>query len=262
LPPPPSAPGCRTPARIFVTTIPLPTAYSRPTRRASLAYSGTHPRQDCRYGADAAAVSGILAKAGGGAKGFDYTKIANNGFALDPGATLGSGSNNWACTRDGVTGLTWEVKSALNADLRYSGHTYTWFNSNSSTNGGNSGSSGSTGTCIPVSSLCNTAVYIAALNAAHLCTYTDWRLPTRRELFTLVDFDGSSPAVEPTYFLNTTEGNFWTNSSSVQDPTAAWTIGFGDGVSLAGQQVVEILRAACSRRPILEPMTTSIGLTG
>ena len=43
--------------------------------------AGTHPRQDCRYGLDPAADAGAL-KTGAGAKGFDYTKIANNGTAL------------------------------------------------------------------------------------------------------------------------------------------------------------------------------------
>src|SRR5450432_3765990 len=44
--------------------------------------TGTFPRQDCRFGADAAAIAGMLAKTGGGVRGFDYTKIANDGTAL------------------------------------------------------------------------------------------------------------------------------------------------------------------------------------
>ncbi|MBP8283259.1 MAG: hypothetical protein KAX46_05010, partial [Chromatiaceae bacterium] len=46
-----------------------------------------------------------------GQAGFSFTKIANSGNALPAAAALGSGANDWACTRDNVTGLTWEVKT-------------------------------------------------------------------------------------------------------------------------------------------------------
>ncbi|CAK0760499.1 hypothetical protein CCP3SC5AM1_2860003 [Gammaproteobacteria bacterium] len=44
--------------------------------------SATNPRQDGRYGRDAAAAAGQLTKIGAGAAGFDYTKIANDGSEL------------------------------------------------------------------------------------------------------------------------------------------------------------------------------------
>lgn len=150
--------------------------------------AGTHPRQDCRYGRDPAAAAGVLTKTGAGVKGFDYTKIANNGATLGAGAALGTATAAWACTKDNITGLTWEVKTATSTDLRYSGHTYTWYSTDGSINGGNAGDTGGN-TCSATlpGSLCNTQAYVAAVNAAQLCTYFDWRLPTQRELLTLVD---------------------------------------------------------------------------
>src|SRR6187549_1514494 len=56
---------------------------------------GTHPRQDCRFGRDPAAAVGALAKTGAGAKGFDYSKIANNGTVLPASATLGTAPTDW-----------------------------------------------------------------------------------------------------------------------------------------------------------------------
>lgn len=102
---------------------------------------------DGRYGRDAAAAAGRLSKTGGGAAGFDFTKIANNGSEIPSGASLGGRSNDWACTRDNVTGLTWEVKTTGPTDLRYSGHRYWWYDTNDLENGGNRGSvgNGSTG---------------------------------------------------------------------------------------------------------------------
>src|SRR5205085_12588852 len=114
-----------------------------PTNPDSIARdTGTHPRQDCRYGADAAAISGTLIKTGAGAKGFDYTKIANNGTTLPAAAPFGTANTAWGCTRDNATGLVWEVKTATNTDLRYTGHTFAWYDTDSTSNGGNAGGTG------------------------------------------------------------------------------------------------------------------------
>ncbi len=147
--------------------------------------AGTHPRQDCRYGRDAAAAAGALTKTGAGAKGFDYNKIANNGTTLAAGAALGAAATDWACTKDNITGLTWEVKVNDIAHLRHRGHTYTWYNSNAATNGGDAGGTGgnSCNATLP-GNLCNTEAFVTAVNAAALCSYTDWRMPTKRELLT------------------------------------------------------------------------------
>ena len=197
--------------------------------------AGTHPRQDCRFGRDPAAAAGALTKTGAGAKGFDYTKIANNGSTLAAGASLGTGAADWACTRDNVTGLTWEVKTGTDTDLRHSGHTYTWLSSDGSTNGGSAGDPGSD-TCnatLPPGNLCNTAAFITAVNTAALCSYTDWRMPTQRELRTLVHAVGSSPSIDLSYFPNTPASYFWTGSSYALDPDQAWFVLFDDGYAAA-----------------------------
>jgi hypothetical protein len=106
---------------------------------------GTHPRQDCRYGRDPAAAAGAP-KVGAGAKGFDYTKIANDGSALAATVALGSNPTDWACTQDNITGLMWEVKT-FTSGLRNKAHTYTWYNSTASTNGGTAGTVGAGSTC-------------------------------------------------------------------------------------------------------------------
>ena len=47
-----------------------------------------------------------------GRLGFSYSKISPTGAVLANTAVLGSGVNNWACTKDNVTGLIWEVKTS------------------------------------------------------------------------------------------------------------------------------------------------------
>lgn len=200
--------------------------------------TGTHPGQDCRFGRDAAAAGSALPKIGAGAKGFDYTKISNFGAELASTAAQGGGANDWACTRDNITGLTWEVKTATAMDLRYLGHTYTWYDSNPATNGGNSGTTGvnSCGATLP-GSLCNTEAYVAAVNAYAVCNYIDWRMPTIRELFTLVDEGNSTVGVDPSHFPDMgTPSNFWTGSSYAEGNDLAWMVNFHSGTTVTNRK--------------------------
>ncbi|HEY2902497.1 MAG TPA: DUF1566 domain-containing protein [Polyangia bacterium] len=58
---------------------------------------------------------------------------------------------------------------------------------------------------------------------------TDWRLPTRIELVSLVDVTRQSPSIDPTAFPDTPSEWFWTSSPAADDPTAAWYVAFFDG---------------------------------
>lgn len=197
---------------------------------ATTGNAGTRPHQDGRYGRDAAQAAGQLpTKTGAGAAAFDFTKIANNGTPLAAGATLGTNPTDWACTRDNVTGLVWEVKTT--SGLRSSAHTYTWYSA--SNNGGNAGSVGSNtcgGTLSGYSNQCNTANYVAAVNAAGLCGATDWRLPTRRELLGIVH-NGltTGPMVDATYLPNTQSDWYWTSDTYTLGPAGAWIVFFYGG---------------------------------
>lgn len=191
-------------------------------------------RQDGRFGYDAKGVAGTLAKTGGGMAGFDYTKIDNSGNDASAGATLGAGASDWACTRDNVTGLTWEVKTDDNG-LRDKDWTYAWYSNESTTNGGNSGSTGGA-TCEAGNSLCNTEAFLTAVNSAALCSYTDWRLPSLRELSMLVNYGAQSPSIDLTYFQYSTSTDFWSSSSYVVTPASAWSVLFIGGFSNYGSK--------------------------
>jgi hypothetical protein len=206
--------------------------------------AGTFPRQDCRYGRDPALISGNLVKTGAGAKGFDYSKIANDGTIIPNSAALGTGATDWACTRDNVTGLVWEVKTAANTDLRYGSHSYTWFNADPATNGGNAGSTGFN-TCngtLP-GGLCNTAAYVAAVNAASLCGHTDWRLPTPREALTLVYVDPIPTWLDATYFPNSVSAQVWTALTFAGDSTQAWAVGYTTSLDFKASSIyIQLVR--------------------
>jgi len=199
----------------------------------------SHPAgQDCRYGRDAQAAAGQLTKTGhsapdidpahGNPNGFDYTKISNSGAALPPSATLGTGANDWACTRDNVTGLIWEAKTT--SGLRGQSHTYTWFNTHSPD--GNSGTA-SGGTC-ETSGRCDTEKYTQDVNAAGLCGANDWRMPTVKELEGIADRGSSSPAIDPVFFPNTPSSVVWSGSPYAGSSNGAWVVLFDDGYAYSG----------------------------
>ena len=59
-----------------------------------------------------------------------------------------------------------------------------------------------------------------------------WRLPTLKELLTLVDPSRSTPPVLDTNaFPDTPSGIFWSSNSYVADNTYAWTVDFSQGNS-------------------------------
>lgn len=195
--------------------------------------------QDGRYGRDAAATAGLLPKTGAGAAGFDYTKVANNGSDLAAAALLGSSATAWACTRDNLTGLVWEMKTATAGDLRYSGYFYSWY-STAANNGGNAGGLGNdscNGTLAAFSNQCNTTNYVAAINAAGLCAHSDWRLPTLKELLSLLNAGATHPAIDATYFPNTQPTAYWSSTTYAPSVAAAWSVDFSDAYVSGGGKV-------------------------
>jgi hypothetical protein len=57
-----------------------------------------------------------------------------------------------------------------------------------------------------------------------------WRLPTHRELLSLVDGSCFGPSINRTWFPDTPGEDYWTSTSSPDDPDGkAWTIEFFEG---------------------------------
>lgn len=192
--------------------------------------TGSEPQgQDRHHGRDARALAGTLVKVGAGDAGFDFGKIGNAGQALPAGTTLGTGANDWACTRDHTTGLLWEVKLNQPGHLRYQGHTYSWYDPDSGD--GNPGSVGDTTTCADTlaGQACNTRNFRDAVNAAGLCGHNDWRLPRLGELFGLVNFQRLNPSIDTSYFPNTPSLYFWSVDPAAGAASTAWSVHFDQG---------------------------------
>lgn len=176
--------------------------------------NGTRPRQDGRFGRDRAG----MAKTGGGAAGFDFSKVCWNGDIAGSGtctgtlvantgaATTGNASTDWACTKDNHTNLIWSLQTVS---------TITWTNATA------------TGDGSP----------IKAHNDASRCGFSDgWRVPTRRELLSIVHHGASNPAIDTSYFPSTASNWYWTSDTYAPGQASAWDVDFNNGGTYANDQ--------------------------
>ncbi|HOW96933.1 MAG TPA: DUF1566 domain-containing protein [Kiritimatiellia bacterium] len=59
--------------------------------------------------------------------------------------------------------------------------------------------------------------------------YEDWRLPTVRELESLLDLKRVLPALPAGHPFNNVQLNYWTSTSDAADTNRAWVVSLGDG---------------------------------
>jgi len=128
-----------------------------------------------------------------------YTKIDANGNALPDSAT------SWSMVKDNITGLIWENKTT-DASIHDQGDTYKWADAQN--------------------------VFIAQLNTSKFGGYSDWHLPTREELRSIVDYSRCTPAIDTRYFQNTQPSwYYWSSTVNASDANNAWNVEFGCGGS-------------------------------
>ncbi len=146
-----------------------------------------------------------------------YTKLDASGNALPSSAA------SWTMVRDNVTGLIWEMKTDDNS-IHDKDKTFTWCDTNPATNGGNQGTCG-TGTGDAAT---DTKAYINALNSANYGGHNDWRMPTVKELSTLVNSSirFSGPTIDAAWFPNTVSYEYWSSTASANDSDHAWHVDF------------------------------------
>jgi hypothetical protein len=162
----------------------------------------------CRYG-------------NSGSNPSSYTKLDDSGNPLQDYAS------SWIMVKDNVTGLIWEMKTNKDGVKNYSDphdadNTYAWFDSNPATNGGYVGT--------PDKGK-DTKAFIDALNSARFGGYSDWRLPTLKELNAIVNYEipPPGPTIDAAYFPNTQSSFYWSSTTGTGYEYRAWVVGFDDG---------------------------------
>ncbi len=71
-------------------------------------------------------------------------------------------------------------------------------------------------------------VAVTANGASHK-GHTDWRLPNRNELESLVKITASNPAIDTNAFPNTPSGWYWSSTPYTPAPADAWNVRFDNG---------------------------------
>ena len=111
---------------------------------------------------------------------------------------------------DELTSLTWEVKEGSDGTPNLSNPTdpdnsYSWDDLNG---------------------------FILLLNATNYGGFTDWRIPTVKELETILDLSIAEPGptINNTLFPNCKAGSYWTADTDIDNPAMAWAIDFSNSL--------------------------------
>ena len=168
----------------------------------------------------------------------DNTSCSSDYVAVNIGNTQSSGNRYSAvvsyskeCVKDNATGLIWEGKTTSGS--RSSAVGFTNYDSTTSAQKWNN----SNPTQAEIDASTNSIGYKNMVNSSALCGYTDWRLPTKEELQTIIDSSRVSPAINSTWFPNTVVPAlllgpvyfYWSSSPITDDPRFAWGANFYNG---------------------------------
>jgi hypothetical protein len=90
--------------------------------------------------------------------------------------------------------------------------------------------------------------HCSALSDAALGGHRDWRLPTRIELGSLVDYAVADPGptIDDTAFPSTPAERFWCETPNAQSLSMAWTVDFSSG-QVYDETVASSYRVRCVR---------------
>ena len=98
--------------------------------------------------------------------------------------------------------------------------------------------------------------YVAALNDIKYLGKTNWRLPHREELRSIVLYDDAQPAINRTMFQDAKADFYWSGTGNKNDADLAWGVYFGYGCSICYPKTRRAyVRTVSAPDGLLNPLT-------
>jgi len=72
-------------------------------------------------------------------------------------------------------------------------------------------------------------IAVSNCQGLELAQYSDWRLPSLKELRSIVDYTYFDPAIDPTYFRSTVSSDYWSSTTDIKDFNNACYLNFESG---------------------------------
>jgi hypothetical protein len=152
-----------------------------------------------------------------------FAKLGKNGKSIADDCSWADG---YRAVLDNNTGLVWEVKSPQKGDVNYTADRYTWEQAGTA--------------------------YIDKLNKNKYGGFSDWRLPNKDELRSIIDYGRTGPALDPRYFPGCQSDFYWTSVPYNMQKPFVWGIflGLGSGIcySPVSERFVIAVRGGYDRR--------------
>ena len=57
-----------------------------------------------------------------------------------------------------------------------------------------------------------------------IAVYTDWRLPDKNELNSIIDYESYHPAIDTTYFPGASASTYWSSTTDANHSSFAWLV--------------------------------------
>ena len=67
-------------------------------------------------------------------------------------------------------------------------------------------------------------------NDITIAGYSNWRLPSKKELISVLDCGTYSPSIDTTYFTGTNASNYWSFTTGANSSSLAWLVDFNSGL--------------------------------